>query len=42
MQIEGGGEGGRTTTFGQKSTTFCFCIYSIQELSKRVKTQENF
>ena len=30
---------GPTTTFGQKSTTFYFCLYSMQKPSKRVKTQ---
>ena len=35
----GGEVRGPTTTFGQKSTTFCFCIHSMQKPSKRVKTQ---
>ena len=34
----GGGVRGPTTTFGQKSTTFYFCFYSMQKPSKCVKT----
>ena len=34
---ERGGVRSPTTTFGQKSTTFYFCFYSMQKPSKRVK-----
>ena len=34
------GDGVPVTTFGQKSTTFCFfCFHFMQKPSKRVKTQ---
>ena len=33
---------GPTTTFGQKSTTFCFCFHSIKKPSKRIKYYKSY
>ena len=37
--LSGGWGRGPNTTFGQKSTTFCFWFHTMQKPSKRVKTQ---